>query len=1045
MKLQLKLALSILLCAFVALSLVQTAGATDISVAPLNPEYIQYIDEEQINATETVWTDTDALRVPTNYSTIQSAVDAAVAGDTVIVESGIYCENVAINTTITLRGIDTDDGFPVIDACGNGSALSITADNVTVEGFELTSAGKESTDVGLYVEADNASLVNLSVRQNAGDGIVIIDSENSTLNRCTVRDNTRGGIRISYSPGCTLNGCNVGENGWSGIWISYSPGCTLNRCNADDNNGSGMNLYECPGCTLTSCIANNNGRYGILINRCNSVYEAVTNTMALSNSFDEEQYRTGMDDNPLFRASPRISSDKPWEDMQAMSIPGEGEAYPLSGLTGVSCSGCPADINDGEWSSIYDTPSVLQNSCMATVNGDDAITLASLKKCVLTNNSMEGNRYNFCVLGQDENEYIHSIDTSNTVNGKPVYYLLDATGNPKGDFADAGVIYAVNCTGLDIHDLILSNNGYGICFRNTTSSTITDVTTSENNDCGISLFGSSNNSISTCKALKNNYCGINLQYSSNNSIDSCEAMENNIGMLLGESSNNSIAACEASENNYNGIYLTESSNNSIDNCRATENEEGIYLYHSEQCTLTGNAMDGNQYNFAVEGWDDVHYVHSIDTSNTVNGKPIYYLFNATANPEGDFTNAGTIYAFNCTGLDIHDLTLSDNYAGVWIQNCSGLDIHDLTISGNYGGIILITSTDITLNTITATENTFCISLSQDRYCTVSNCTISNNIWGGLDIWDSENCTISLNSFINNTVYEDNSQDILWNTPYSLSYLYGEKMWKKTSQMGNYWGAAYSGTDQNGDGIGDTPFTGTEFTDNYPLMEPVDAYTFVDNEDSDDGNDAGNGHVGAAGDLKAGDAVTMQFAGTAVTGVTITAAEHINTMVVTVGPVQTGPEGLNGPVYQYLEADLIHTTNNAIGEANFTFDVPTAWLTAQGLTPEDVVLWRYHDGVWVPLPTEVVGEEGDNIVFCAVSPGFSYFAIAENDSGMKPVETTPAGTPIPAPVTEETAQPVVPSEAEGEAATATPPQQSPLSWCFAALVAAGGIRHLRRRS
>jgi len=249
------------------------------------------------------------------------------------------------------------------------------------------------------------------------------------------------------------------------------------------------------------------------------------------------------------------------------------------------------------------------------------------------------------------------------------------------------------------------------------------------------------------------------------------------------------------------------------------------------------------------------------------------------------------------------------------------------------------------------------------------------------------------------------------------------MYKHTSLMGNYWGEAYNGTDQNGDGIGDTPFTGDGFTDTFPLMESVGAYTFV-NDEGNDGNDDGNGHAGAAGDLKAGDAVTMQFDGTAITGITITAAEGISMMAVTVNPVKTGPEGLNVPVYQYLEADLIQTTNNAIAEADFTFTVPKAWLTAQGLTPADVVLWRFHDGVWVPLPTEIVGEEGDPIVYRAVSPGFSYFAVGGGEVGVSPVETTPAGTPIPAPVTEETAQPVVPSETEGEAATATPSQQSP---------------------
>ncbi|WP_245618786.1 NosD domain-containing protein [Methanogenium cariaci] len=520
---------------------------------------------------------------------------------------------------------------------------------------------------------------------------------------------------------------------------------------------------------------------------------------------------------------------------------------------------------------------------------------------------------------------------------------------------------------------------------------------------------------------------------------------NHCGIYFRNTTSSIITGVTTPENRI-GIQLDRSSHNSIVNCRATENGcTGIELRSSEECLLTGNAMDGNRYNFVVYAQEDADYVHSIDTSNTVDGKAIYYLFNATANPEGDFVDAGTIYAFNCTGLDIHDLILSNEYAGVYIRDCSGLDIHDLTLSDNNYGIALGTSTDITLDTIAATENNHGIYLKDcsestirggvtaqnngdgimsydsennhisdciieeskwrsivlvgNRNCIVSYCTVSNsnaynNYWyRNIHLIGSNNCILFLNSFVKNTTYEEYySQDILWNSPSALTYLYGEKMYTHTSPVGNYWGGQHTVAQIKTVTVsGDSPFIGNGFTDNYPLMEPVDAYTFVKNTGgADDIDTTGNNHVGAAGNLNAGDAVTMPFEGAAVTGVTITAAKNINLMTVTVGPVQTGPKGLNGPVYQYLEADLIHTTDDAIAEADFNFSVPKAWLTVQGLTPEDVVLWRYHDGAWVPLPTEVLRDEGDHIVCRAVSPGFSYFAIGEGGDAVttQPVETTP---------------------------------------------------------
>ena len=989
---------------------------------------------------------TDALRVPTNYPTIMDAVDAARAGDTVIVESGTYRENVVLNTAITLRGRDTGDGLPVIDACGSGTALSVTADNVTVEGFELTGGTGEFLDAGLSVEADYVTLIGCSALSNAGAGICIYDSQGSTLSNCSANGNERGGIRIYDSPGSTLNNCITDANAWDGIYMRTSPGSTLNTCSV-----------------------NGNERNGIVIGECTSVFEAGTDWITLSGDSDTIRHITGTDatsmaDNPLFISSPRIPSDYPRDDVAEMRIPGEENSDPrcVSGHAGVSRSGCRADISDKKGTIISDTPSVLLTHCRVTDNGNYGISIDYTENCVLTNNSMEENPYNFGLEGGSANEFVHSIDTSNTVDGKPIYYLLNATANPGGDFTDAGTIYAVNCRGLDIHDITLSDNGFGIFFWNTTSSTIRDVMTLENNNCGICLQDSLNNSITACNTLKNNYCGIRLQDSSNNSIDHCEATENNIGMALTGSSNNRITACEASENSNTGINLETSSNNSIANCKTTGNycgistvessnnritgceatgnkHKGIYVYYSKQCTLTGNTMDANRYNFVLQGSEDANFVHSIDTSNTVDGKSIYYLQNATANPEGDFADAGTIYAVNCTGLDIHDLTFSDNFAGVFAWNSSDIDIHDLTLSGNNCGICLLSSTNITLDTITATENYHSILLSRDRNCIVSNCTTSHDT-EGLTIRSSDNCTLCLNSFINTTVHEGGySHDILWNTPSPVTYLYGGNPLKITSPMGNYWGAAYNGTDLNNDGIGDTPFTGDGFNDTYPLMAPLDAYTLVGDTDaySDGGNGADSGHASATGNLNTGDAVEMQFSGTAVTGVTITAAGQITMMVVTIGPIQTGPEGLSGPVYQYLEANLIHTTNTAIGEATFTFDVPTAWLTAQGLTPADVVLWRFHDGVWVSLPTEIVSEGAHTIVYRAVSPGFSYFAVgtgagAGAGAGAMPADTpAPAETPISKPVTESPADPAVPSvpsETEDKtaaaAATVTPPQGTP---------------------
>lgn len=72
------------------------------------------------------------------YRSVTQAVDAAVEGDTVLVQSGVYLEpTIRIEKPLTLEGRD----WPVLDAQGEGSVVHVLADHVTVRGFVLQNSG----------------------------------------------------------------------------------------------------------------------------------------------------------------------------------------------------------------------------------------------------------------------------------------------------------------------------------------------------------------------------------------------------------------------------------------------------------------------------------------------------------------------------------------------------------------------------------------------------------------------------------------------------------------------------------------------------------------------------------------------------------------------------------------------------------------------------------------------------------------------------------------------------------------------------------------
>lgn len=86
--------------------------------------------------------------VPSEYGTIQAAIDAATAGDTISVSGGPYYENITVDKQLTVTGI----GWPVIDGTVKYTdAVGIAAENVVFEGFEVRNAH----DAGIYMRLNN--------------------------------------------------------------------------------------------------------------------------------------------------------------------------------------------------------------------------------------------------------------------------------------------------------------------------------------------------------------------------------------------------------------------------------------------------------------------------------------------------------------------------------------------------------------------------------------------------------------------------------------------------------------------------------------------------------------------------------------------------------------------------------------------------------------------------------------------------------------------------------------------------------------------------
>jgi parallel beta-helix repeat protein len=111
--------------------------------------------------------------VPDEYPTIQAAVDAADPGDEIVVQKGIYKENIVIDKNINLIGIE----WPTIDGGSkegdiNTIMMPYLGDKAgRVEGFIITGGGKGRMGHGINAWDSAPVIVNNKVTRNGHVGI----------------------------------------------------------------------------------------------------------------------------------------------------------------------------------------------------------------------------------------------------------------------------------------------------------------------------------------------------------------------------------------------------------------------------------------------------------------------------------------------------------------------------------------------------------------------------------------------------------------------------------------------------------------------------------------------------------------------------------------------------------------------------------------------------------------------------------------------------------------------------------------------------------
>ncbi|MYF99283.1 hypothetical protein F4212_09145 [Candidatus Poribacteria bacterium] len=218
------------------------------------------------------------VQVPSDQPTIQSAIDAANDGDTVIVTDGIYSGEG--NTNIDFKGkqitVQSQNGpeETIINCLSKPNSRGFIFQNketndTVLEGFTIKN-GNNTDGGGIFCDVSSPTIKNCIITDNSGGGIFCIVSEANIID-CQISNNrdgngvliiepdTRNGVVIEIPiSGPSFINCDISQNKGHGIYCLLHASATITKSTISQNLGRGIFCNSFSGAKITNCIISQN-------------------------------------------------------------------------------------------------------------------------------------------------------------------------------------------------------------------------------------------------------------------------------------------------------------------------------------------------------------------------------------------------------------------------------------------------------------------------------------------------------------------------------------------------------------------------------------------------------------------------------------------------------------------------------------------------------------------------------------------------------------------------------------------------------------------
>lgn len=533
-------------------------------------------------------------------SSIQEAVSQAESGDTLLVEPGLYEENVELDKdlNLTVHGDGSVrikgklDGKPVLRV--GPSDVSVLIEGFTVEGAK----GKLCEDLSKSV---------------CPDGLLAAGKSSVRIKRSSLKSNEKTGARAIGSARVKIEDSEIEGNGRAGLWLTESADVDIDNVRIS-NHESGIYVDRTAGLRIADSEVHSSSVYGIdLFGRSRIVLESSQVSgneeggMRFESSSRGILRSSSITDNDgrgvLIQSSARVT-------MQGSAL--KGNAVGLTSHTDNLVALSDNEISENSIDLVGNLPGNLRKKTKPEER----------EEISLPNEDYSGLQDAVDALEPGGTIYIKENIKGHAVVDKSLNLEAgkDRAEINSEDGTIAPLLSLVRGAEVTTEGVkITGSGGSGIVLGGDARMTGHQTSLDENAEEGAGLWDSTELSLVQGKVKDNDGSGLRLVDSAHLKVSEGEISGNGVdNVLLAGSASAEVKSTSVTGSSGSGFEFTDSSSGILEDCKLSDNEEGgAELYSSSRVEVADSQITKNDNGISVQDASEITVTRNSFKGNNV--------------------------------------------------------------------------------------------------------------------------------------------------------------------------------------------------------------------------------------------------------------------------------------------------------------------------------------------------------------------------------------------------------------------------------------------